>query len=452
MTKDHARVLTQEMETLRAANSEFEREVAEKQNQLAQEHVQALSTQKQQLEATHSQTLSTSVARYEEDLVNFRSQIDGLQKTVEQLHQDLQAQEQRATAAEQLVQAEQQRSVGQKKDLEQHESKVQEVQRKYAGELQQLRTDLEAKQKLVLELQGKVIALEGNSRSEMAEKAQQVKILQQKLMTQEARLEEKIKQIQTMERVITEKEQLLTKMQQNPQIVGSTRNELQPLVSSGSLMDSEVPVIPGETLQDQRDTSDVTAQFSRAIIEDSTTPLTPTLSNKGPKYSMTVVDEAGNQSNSLNISTLDKESEQALREHYEAKMQQLASQMKASDSKAVQLFEQYSSLLKALEEKEVERNFLLDQVKVSSQAAKEVKDDLESTRTNYDAQLRMLSELTLSREEKIQSLEAENGAVKGCKVSCGKCKTWNTIEWLLNDGRGGQRCVKGNHPLSTFLV
>lgn len=168
---------------------------------------------------------------------------------------------------------------------------------------------------------------------------------------------------------------------------------------------------------------------------------------------------------------LDKEREQALKEYYESKMQQLASQMKASDTKAAQLFEQYSSLLKALEDKELERNLLLDQVKVSNQAVKESKEDLgifllsfvylllfythnyaESTRSNYDTQLRMLSELALEREEKIQSVEAENGAVKGCKVACGKCKTWNTIEWLLTEGRGGQRCAKGNHPLTTFMV
>lgn len=73
---------------------------------------------------------------------------------------------------------------------------------------------------------------------------------------------------------------------------------------------------------------------------------------------------------------LDKEREQALKEYYESKMQQLASQMKASDTKAAQLFEQYSSLLKALEDKELERNLLLDQVKVSNQAVKESKEDL----------------------------------------------------------------------------
>jgi hypothetical protein len=57
-------------------------------------------------------------------------------------------------------------------------------------------------------------------------------------------------------------------------------------------------------------------------------------------------------------------------------MQQLTTQTKSTDAKAVQLFEQYSSLLKALEEKEAERSALLDQIKASSQEIKSSKEEL----------------------------------------------------------------------------
>lgn len=57
-------------------------------------------------------------------------------------------------------------------------------------------------------------------------------------------------------------------------------------------------------------------------------------------------------------------------------MQNLTTQAKAADAKAVQLFEQYSSLLKALEDKEAERNTLLDQIKAATQEAKVSKEDL----------------------------------------------------------------------------
>ena len=132
------------------------------------------------------------------------------------------------------------------------------------------------------------------------------------------------------------------------------------------------------------------------------------VTNNGPKYSMTVVDQAGNQSDvchikegkegergeereregerknqkvkpilqSINESVADREREQALREFYEGKIEHITTQAKASDSKAVQLYEQYSSLLKALEDKEAERNELLDKIKAADQETKTSKEDL----------------------------------------------------------------------------
>jgi hypothetical protein len=40
------------------------------------------------------------------------------------------------------------------------------------------------------------------------------------------------------------------------------------------------------------------------------------------------------------------------------------------------------------------------------------------------------------------------GLISLYKVRCGKCKTWNTIAWLITDGKNGQCCSKGNHPSS----
>ena len=196
---------------------------------------------------------------------------------------------------------------------------------------------------------------------------------------------------------------------------------------------------------------------------------------------------------SINESVADREREQALREFYEGKIEHITTQAKASDSKAVQLYEQYSSLLKALEDKEAERNELLDKIKAADQETKTSKEDLgihyfyallfslssllyiyiyyivfwgggevsslvvvgsnpagvlffyiflyifstsivlvlcrscfiflcfilfcfdvntESTRTNYDTQLRLLSDHLLELGEKIIQLEAEASAIK----------------------------------------
>lgn len=76
------------------------------------------------------------------------------------------------------------------------------------------------------------------------------------------------------------------------------------------------------------------------------------------------------------MSPPDKEREQAMQSHYETKIQQLTAQTKASDAKAVQLFEQYSTLLKVIEEKEGERNALLEQIKTSNLEIQTGKDDM----------------------------------------------------------------------------
>ena len=69
-----------------------------------------------------------------------------------------------------------------------------------------------------------------------------------------------------------------------------------------------------------------------------------------------------------------------MREHYEGKIQQLTNQTKAADAKAMQLFEQYTTLLKTLDEKEKERTTLLEQIKEANQEIKVGKEDMDILR------------------------------------------------------------------------
>jgi len=84
----------------------------------------------------------------------------------------------------------------------------------------------------------------------------------------------------------------------------------------------------------------------------------------------------------------------------------------------------------------------------ANDSKKDAKDDLLSTRKNYELQLQLLTEHLLSINEKLGRYEEEISRLKACRVLCGKCKTWNTIEWLLAEGKNGQRCTRGNHPSS----
>lgn len=75
-------------------------------------------------------------------------------------------------------------------------------------------------------------------------------------------------------------------------------------------------------------------------------------------------------------------------------------------------------------------------------------EDIESTKINYEQQLAAMTEHMVKLSDLTSSYEAELETLKSFKVRCGKCKTWNSIAWLLNEGQNGQICSHGNHPSS----
>jgi len=166
------------------------------------------------------------------------------------------------------------------------------------------------------------------------------------------------------------------------------------------------------------------------------------------KWSLTVLDESGNQSNSLNISEPDREREAKFKQYYLEKYAQLESQLHVADSKALDLFSRKEKLEQLLSQTKEERDILQEQLRTLKTSALQSTDTLESTKNNYEQQLTYLSEHVIELNEKMTRFQEEIDTMKKFKVRCGKCKTWNTVEWLMTKGKNGQYCSKGNHPSS----
>eukprot|EP00029_Vermamoeba_vermiformis_P013262 TRINITY_DN8178_c0_g1_i1.p1 TRINITY_DN8178_c0_g1~~TRINITY_DN8178_c0_g1_i1.p1 ORF type:complete len:1000 (+),score=270.50 TRINITY_DN8178_c0_g1_i1:144-3143(+) len=165
-------------------------------------------------------------------------------------------------------------------------------------------------------------------------------------------------------------------------------------------------------------------------------------------WSLTVMDEAGKQSNSLSLSEDDKKREEELKKYYEDKYNQYLSQLQIADKKAMDLFKKKQTLEEKLKQMMNERELKEKELDQLSAKQKHTQEDLDTTRTNYEGQLQMMSEHLIGLSDKIGKYEAELAYLKESKVRCGKCKTWNTIAVLITDGKNGQCCSKGNHPSS----
>jgi len=169
-------------------------------------------------------------------------------------------------------------------------------------------------------------------------------------------------------------------------------------------------------------------------------------SNK--KWSFTVLDESGNQSNSLNVTDQDREREAKLKQYYLEKYAQLESQLHMADSKAVDLFARKEKLEQLYQQTKEERDALQEQLQNLKSATFQSVDALESTKINYEQQQQVLSDHVIELREKMTRYQEEIDTIKKFKVRCGKCKTWNTVEWLMTEGKNGRYCSKGNHPSS----
>ena len=169
----------------------------------------------------------------------------------------------------------------------------------------------------------------------------------------------------------------------------------------------------------------------------------------GKYYQMKVIDENAIESNSLQVTKIDRERETAIKQHYQAKRTQLLAQMKIADEKAVKYYEEYKKILAELEHVSQENQThkqLLEEAKTQQNSAT---SDLESTRRNYEDQMKLMTEHFMTLNDKVGKQEDTISRLNNHKVHCARCGTWNTVAWLNGpEGLNGRRCSKGNHPSS----
>eukprot|EP01114_Cavostelium_apophysatum_P024359 TRINITY_DN9509_c0_g1_i1.p1 TRINITY_DN9509_c0_g1~~TRINITY_DN9509_c0_g1_i1.p1 ORF type:complete len:996 (+),score=291.75 TRINITY_DN9509_c0_g1_i1:115-3102(+) len=174
----------------------------------------------------------------------------------------------------------------------------------------------------------------------------------------------------------------------------------------------------------------------------------PTEENQDGKWRMTVMDENGKQFQSLNSSasvTEDLERETAMKMFYDQKLKTLSSQLQSADDKAVKCYHAYRYSKKQLELMQQDRDQAHSSLQDVQRRLDSSLEDMNTTRKNYDEQMNVLTEHMTIQNERIAQQDNETGSIMNSKVLCTKCKKWNTVRWLMNEGKNGQRCSSGNH-------
>lgn len=171
--------------------------------------------------------------------------------------------------------------------------------------------------------------------------------------------------------------------------------------------------------------------------------------NNGRNYQMKVIDENAVESNSLQITKIDRERETAIKQHYQSKRTQLLAQMKIADEKAVKYYEEYKRILSDLERVSQENQTHKQLLEESQAQQASATSDLESTRRNYEDQMKLMTEHFMALNDKVGKQEETISRLNNHKVHCARCGTWNTVAWLTGpEGLNGRRCSRGNHPSS----
>jgi len=165
-------------------------------------------------------------------------------------------------------------------------------------------------------------------------------------------------------------------------------------------------------------------------------------------WSLTVFGEDSFLATSLELGDPDLDREESVRRFYEQRTQQFQSKVDAVDKKNVELYQQALELEKRLKDSVAQRDALKQELDTTVLRVATGSEELETTRANYDQQLKTLTEHMVGLSDKIGEYEEQLSVLKNSTVRCGKCKAWNTIEWLMGEGKMGQRCSHGNHPSS----
>jgi len=216
----------------------------------------------------------------------------------------------------------------------------------------------------------------------------------------------------------------------------SSPNNNKNISSSNSLLD----------LDDQKldSTNNNSNNNNRNSVElNSPNNVSPKIQSE--RFKLTVLDDTGDQLESLNFSMSDKEREKEMKLYYENKITQLLNKISNIDAKAVRYHEQYQQLLK----KGTGNDTVKKELETTLADLKNTKDELEVTRFNYDQQLRMMTEQFVSLNESISQLDSELLNIKQHKILCAKCKTWNPLEYIFSPENPNFNCSKG-HPLQTL--
>lgn len=213
-----------------------------------------------------------------------------------------------------------------------------------------------------------------------------------------------------------------------------------------SVTPSDQPSV--DLLTDMHTSSDL----SSLTPSPSPTPSTPnqqSASNKTSKrpWTMSVVEDPTYQS-AIPVSDQDKEREEQLKRFYEQRVQSFQAKIDFCDKKNVELYQQVLDLERRLKETIGQRETLKQELDAAGQRALVGTDELETTRSSYNTQIQTLTEHMVGLSDKISTYEEQLSTLKNSTVRCGRCKTWNTIEWLMGEGQMGQRCSHGNHPSS----
>ena len=139
----------------------------------------------------------------------------------------------------------------------------------------------------------------------------------------------------------------------------------------------------------------------------------------------------------------------AIKQHFLAKRKQLLAQMKLADERAVKYHEEYTKTCQRLASIIEENNARKEQIDALHKTQAKAQEDLESTRRNYEDQMKVMTEHFMSLNDKVSKQEDSINRYRGHKVHCGRCGTWNTVAWLTGpEGLNGRRCSRGNHPSS----
>lgn len=100
-------------------------------------------------------------------------------------------------------------------------------------------------------------------------------------------------------------------------------------------------------------------------------------------------------------------------------------QIQAADEKAVEI---RTRLQRELDLSQQERDSLRKQLAESTESLRAAKEDLELTRSNYEGNIKMLTENLIEQNERVNQL-------RSAKAACPKCRTTLTVDALLKQGR-----------------